>query len=58
MILPPVNSQKDDRLIRAKNIPLKRVGHPKYILDTVGFLIENTYLTGQIIAVDGGEQLV
>lgn len=58
MILPPVGSQKDDRAARAKNIPLKSIGNPKYILQTVQFLIDNTYLTGQIIAVDGGEQLV
>ncbi len=58
MILPPVNHQKDDRLARAQKIPLKRVGDPQYILQTLQFLIENTYLTGQIIAVDGGEQLV
>lgn len=58
MILPPVNSQKEDRLDRAKKIPLKKVGNTKYILKTLEYLIENTYLTGQIIAVDGGEQLV
>ncbi|MBF0490095.1 MAG: SDR family oxidoreductase [Candidatus Omnitrophica bacterium] len=58
MILTPVNSQKDDREIRAKKIPLKSVGNPQYILDTIDFLLKNTYVTGQIIAVDGGEQLV
>lgn len=58
MILPPVNSQKDDRIARSKNIPLKKVGNPEYILQTVGYLLDNTYLTGQIIAVDGGEGLV
>ena len=58
MILPSVNQQKDDRALRAKKIPLQKVGHPQNILDTVDFLLKNTYLTGQIIAVDGGEQLV
>ncbi len=58
MILPPVNQQKDDRVLRAKKIPLQKVGDPQYILDTLEFLLKNTYLTGQIIAVDGGEQLV
>ena len=58
MILPPVNHLKDDRLTRAKKIPLKRVGLPQYILETVQFFLQNTYVTGQIIAVDGGEQLV
>jgi NAD(P)-dependent dehydrogenase (short-subunit alcohol dehydrogenase family) len=58
MILPPVNQRKDDRQQRAKRIPLKAVGDPKYILETLQFIIQNTYLTGQIIAVDGGEGLV
>ena len=58
MILAPVNSQKDDRDKRALRIPLKSVGNPQYILDTIDFLLKNTYITGQIIAVDGGEGLV
>jgi len=58
MILPPVNHQKDDRIKRAQQIPLKKVGDPKYILQTIQFLLGNDYITGQIIAVDGGEALV
>lgn len=58
MILAPVNNQKDDRKIRAGNIPLKRVGDTASILSTVDYILENDYLTGQIIAVDGGESLI
>jgi len=58
MILPPVNNQPDDRLKRARQIPLQRTGNPKQILQSVQFLLENDYLTGQIIANDGGESLV
>ena len=58
MILPPVNHQKDDRQTRAQRIPLKTVGKSQYILDTLDFLLKNDYVTGQIVAVDGGEQLV
>jgi pteridine reductase len=58
MILPSVHSSKDDRQQRAKKIPLKAVGDPKYIVETIDFLLKNTYITGQIIPVDGGEQLV
>jgi pteridine reductase len=58
MILPPVNGQKDDRKVRAQKIPLAEVGNPSYILQAVDYLINNTYVTGQIIAVDGGEGLV
>ncbi|HLD88365.1 MAG TPA: SDR family oxidoreductase, partial [Candidatus Omnitrophota bacterium] len=58
MILSPVNHLSDDRARRAKKIPLQRVGHPKYIVQTLQFLLDNDYLTGQIIATDGGESLV
>ena len=58
MILVPVGRQPDDRALRAKKIPLKRVGNPKYITQTLQFLLDNDYLTGQIIANDGGEGLV
>lgn len=58
MILPPVNHQKDDRTHRAAKIPLKRVGNPQYILQALDLLLQNEYMTGQIIAVDGGEGLI
>lgn len=58
MILPPVNNQPDDRLKRANRIPLKRVGDSKYIIQVLSMLLDNEYITGQIIAVDGGEALV
>lgn len=58
MILPPVHGGKDDRQRRAKMIPLRTLGDPQYIVETLQFLLENTYITGQIIAVDGGEALV
>jgi pteridine reductase len=38
-------------------IPLKRVGVPQDIADAVRFLLANDYITGQIIAVDGGKSL-
>jgi NAD(P)-dependent dehydrogenase (short-subunit alcohol dehydrogenase family) len=58
MILAPVNDQPDDRLKRSKQIPLQRIGSPENILQSVKFLLDNDYLTGQIIANDGGESLV
>jgi pteridine reductase len=38
-------------------IPLKRIGNPQAIAKTVLFLIENDYITGEIINVDGGRRL-
>lgn len=39
-------------------IPLKRVGTPQDIADAVTFLLSSKYITGLIIAVDGGKSLV
>ena len=58
MILAPVNNQPDDRIKRARQIPLRKTGSPAHILKSVQFLLENDYLTGQIIANDGGESLI
>ena len=40
----------------AKNIPLKRMGTPKDVANVVMFLAseESSYITGQVISVDGG----
>lgn len=37
-----------------KEIPLKRMGTPEDIANTVHMLIQNTYITGETIKVDGG----
>ncbi len=41
-----------------ENIPLKKYGRPQDILSAVNFFIENEYLTGQNIIVDGGYSLI
>jgi len=58
MILAPVNNQPDDREKRARQIPLQKTGKPVNIVQSVRFLLENDYLTGQIIVNDGGEGLI
>ncbi len=40
-----------------QDIPLKKIGEPSNIADTILFLIEHDYINGQIIAIDGGRQL-
>ncbi|MGN7612312.1 SDR family oxidoreductase [Magnetococcales bacterium HHB-1] len=42
----------------AKKTPLKRAGALEYIIKTVQFFLENHYITGEMIAVDGGEHLL
>jgi len=39
------------------DIPLKKIGTPNNIADTILFLIQHDYINGQIIAIDGGRQL-
>ena len=55
--LDPVNSLGEDGLAAfAETVPLGRVGNPDDIADVAVFLLSDKarYLTGQIIAVDGG----
>ena len=40
-----------------QSIPMGRIGTPQDIAETVLFLVNATYITGQIIAVDGGRSL-
>lgn len=57
IILPPKG--KDEAYIQnlAKHIPLQKHGNLQDIQHTVQFLVESTFITGQIIYVDGGEHL-
>ena len=38
-------------------VPAGRAGAPDEVADAVKFLIENDYITGQVIDVDGGRGL-
>lgn len=40
-----------------KRIALSKAGKKKHVFQTIQFLIKNTYMTGQIIVVDGGRSL-
>ena len=48
---------ESDKSIMLERIALKRQGSPQDIADTVVFLANSNYLTGQIINVDGGRTL-
>ena len=58
-ILWPENADQDDaqRSRKLESIPLKRLGGPTVIADTVLFLATNDYITGEIVRVDGGSML-
>ena len=57
LILPPASEKMNylDRL--AKQVPLRRKGNVENIAHAVLFLLENDYVTGQVIYEDGGEHL-
>ena len=58
LILPPANEDKSYLERLAQNVPLKKKGDVDQIAQTIEFLINNPYLTGQIIFNDGGEHLL
>jgi len=41
----------------AKRIPLRRVAQPEEIADGIVFLMNNTYVTGSTLTIDGGSTL-
>lgn len=58
-IIEPVDGGVEEEKLQniIKKIPLQRKGDPKNIVQTVRFLIENDFINGQIISVDGGASL-
>ena len=58
LILPPANAKKGYLNRLAKNIPLKNKGEASQIAACLEFLINNPYITGQILFNDGGEHLI
>jgi NAD(P)-dependent dehydrogenase (short-subunit alcohol dehydrogenase family) len=48
--------EKWDRLV--ERLPAKKPGTPQDIARAVLFLVQNEYITGQTLVVDGGYQLI
>lgn len=59
-VLPPPGLDADDPAWRrmGEALPAGRVGDPTRIGETVVFLAENDFITGETIRVDGGEHLL
>jgi pteridine reductase len=57
-ILPPPD--KDIHYLEkiAENTPLKKPGNPDYIISAVEYILNNPFVTGQCLFVDGGQHLV
>ncbi|ACV27574.1 SDR family oxidoreductase [Kangiella koreensis] len=56
-ILPPQGADEDHFTRMAEQIPLKRTGNPQAIADGVSFLLKQSFITGTVMPVDGGEFL-
>ncbi len=58
LILPPEAMPTEEWQRLVKRLPAQKAGSPDDIVLAILFLIRNKYLTGQILAVDGGYQLI
>ncbi len=57
LILPPEGKDADYLESLKDSLPLKRVGDPAQVAEAVLFLVTSTFITGQVIYVDGGRHL-
>ena len=59
ILWPEVDAGMEDQNTVLEKIPLQRMGEPEDIASLVQYLIDNApYITGQVIAVDGGRSVV
>lgn len=56
-ILPPPG--KDLKYLKriSGHIPLGKPGHPDYVITALKYILENSYVTGECLFVDGGQHL-
>lgn len=57
MLPPPGKDMKYLRRI-SKDTPLGKPGHPDFVLTGLKYIIENSYVTGECLFIDGGQHLV
>ncbi len=53
----PTTRTEDYRAWRIRGIPLQRQGKIDYLLHALKYILENEFVTGQILTIDGGESL-
>ncbi|MBN1439960.1 MAG: SDR family oxidoreductase [Anaerolineales bacterium] len=56
-ILPPPGQGQEYLQKLARRIPLGRPGSPEAVVRGVLFLLESTFITGEVLRIDGGEYL-
>ncbi len=57
MILPPPDGVVEELERRSAGLPLKRIGDTANVVAAVLFFIDNPFVTGECVYVDGGEHL-
>lgn len=55
VVLPAESRSPDYLAWRVQAIPLKKQGSPDHIAQTIFYILNNEFVTGQIFTVDGGE---
>lgn len=58
LVLPAENVQEETWRGLVQKTPLNRAVDTAAIIRTIDFLLDNAYVTGEIVSVDGGRQLV
>ena len=58
LILPSEDTSPDEWQRLVQRLPVKRQGSPQDVVQAVLFLINNRYITGETLVVDGGYQLI
>ncbi len=56
-ILSPSNKDKEFQKRMIEKTALKKSGNPSYILQTISYIIENEFVTGDVMVVDGGYRI-
>jgi NAD(P)-dependent dehydrogenase (short-subunit alcohol dehydrogenase family) len=56
-MLLPEGASPAEREAATRRIPLRRLGTPEDVVRAVLYLIENDFVTGDVLAVDGGQRL-
>ncbi len=57
-ILLPDGATDEEREQAIRRIPLQRLGSPEEIARAVVYLVENDFITGAVLTLDGGQRLV
>ncbi|MEC7986165.1 MAG: SDR family oxidoreductase [Myxococcota bacterium] len=56
-ILAPIHGVEEDEQEVIQDIPLRHKGNPDHILRALYYLLDNDYVTGEVLMVDGGRHL-